>query len=476
VEALNTIETRRQPTTIGDLGRHRIPRLVSELRATFDRGKTRPLAWRYAELDALTRLITDNQQAIIDAVGADLGRPALESFAAEIASPLAQIALTRKSLKRWTRPERVPTPIHLQPGVSYRYRDPLGVALIIAPWNYPFETVMGPLIGALSAGNCALVKPSEVSAATSALLARLIPRYLDTDCVRVVEGDAKVATALLDERFDHIFYTGNSAIGRVVMAAAAKHLTPVTLELGGKNPCIVDRDSNLELAARRIAWAKWMNAGQTCVAPDYVLVHEDAHDRFVAALTARLDASYGDDPQRSPDYGRLVNARHHARVARLMGSGKIAVGGQIDAQDNYIAPTVLTDVSPDSPVMAEEVFGPVLPILKIEHTRDAIAFVNARPKPLALYVFSNDKELQEDVLTQTSSGGVAVNHAIMHVTSPNLPFGGVGESGMGAHHGRASFDTFTHTKSVLKKKTSLDPDLAYPPYSAEKMKWLKRLL
>ncbi len=471
-----SIKSSPQAASVESLDVRRIPQIVKDLRAAFDSGKTRSFEWRDHQLKSLARLIKDNEQAIADALREDLGRAGQEAFMTEVSHPIGEIAFTRKNLKKWMKPERVPTPVHLQPGVSYRYKDPLGVILNIAPWNYPFDLAVGPLIGAIAAGNCALIKPSEVSPATSALLARLIPKYMDNECVRVVEGGVKETTALLEERYDHIFYTGNGAVGRIVMAAAAKHLTPVTLELGGKSPCIVDRDCNLELAARRICWGKWTNAGQTCVAPDYILVHEEVHDRLIDAIKARLLASYGSDPQKNPDYGRIINGRHHQRVAKLIGSGKVAIGGQTDADDKYIAPTVLTDVSPDSAVMAEEIFGPVLPILKIKSARDAINFVNARPKPLALYVFSNNSEFEEQILTQTSSGGAVINHAWLHLGNPYLPFGGVGESGMGGYHGRFTFDIFTHFKSVLKKKTSIEPDLMYPPYTAEKQKWLKRLV
>jgi aldehyde dehydrogenase (NAD+) len=462
--------------SVDSLDVRRIPQMVKDLRASFDSGKTRPIEWRQQQLGALARLVRENETAIDDALRSDLGRPAQEAFLTEISHPLGEIAHTRKHLKKWMAPERVTTPVALQPGASYRYKDPLGVVLIVAPWNYPFDLCVGPLIGAIAAGNCAVMKPSEMAPATSALVARLVPKYLDTQCFRVVEGAIKETTALLEERFDHIFYTGNGTVGRIVMTAAAKHLTPVTLELGGKSPCIIDKDCDIDLAARRITWGKWTNAGQTCVAPDYVLVHEAVHDRLLDAIKKRLHESYGDDPQKNPDYGRIINERHHQRVAKLIPSGEVVVGGQSDAKDKYIAPTVLKNVSPDSPVMAEEIFGPVLPVLKIKSAQDAVRFVNARPKPLALYVFSNDTAFQEEILTQTSSGGVTINHAWLHLGNPHMPFGGVGESGMGGYHGRFTFDTFTHFKSVLKKKTSLEPDLMYPPYSENKVKWLKRLV
>jgi aldehyde dehydrogenase (NAD+) len=321
-----------------------------------------------------------------------------------------------------------------------------------------------------------VVKPSEVAAHTSALLARRLPEYLDGDCVRVVEGAVPETTALLGEKWDYIFYTGNGAVGRVVMQAAAKHLTPVTLELGGKSPCIVDEHVDLDTAVKRILWGKFSNAGQTCVAPDYVLAHERIHDALLDKLATTIRAFWGDDPQKSPDYGRVVNARHHARLMRLMQSGDVVAGGRADAADRYIAPTVLKNVAPDSPVMGEEIFGPILPVLKVRDVDEAIRFVNERDKPLALYVFSTDSEVQEKVIASTSSGGATVNHCWVHLAVPDLPFGGVGESGMGAYHGKGTFETFSHKKSVLKKPFALDPPVMYPPYTEQKRKLIKKFL
>ncbi len=459
--------TRRDPT----------PSLVAGLRATFDSGRTRPLAFRLQQLDGLERFLRERERDIQDALHHDLGRPPLEAFTGDIAHPQGDLAFVRKHLASWVRPERVRTPLVVQPGKSYIQREPLGVVLIIGPWNYPVQLVLVPLIGALAAGNCAVVKPSEVAPATSALLAEALPRYVDPDCVRIVEGGVPETTALLAERFDHIFYTGNGAVGRIVMEAAAKHLTPVTLELGGKSPCIVDPSTDLAVAARRIVWGKFYNAGQTCIAPDYILVHEAIEDNLLARLRETIREFYGDDPRTSPDYGRMVNVRHHRRLMGLLpGSGDIVTGGEADEAARYLAPTVLRNVLPDAPVMADEIFGPILPVLRVKGIDEAIAFVNARPKPLALYLFTSDGEVQRRVLERTSSGGALVNHISLHVGVPSLPFGGVGPSGMGAYHGRASFETFSHRKSVLIKPTWLDPRLVYPPYTESKKKWIKRLL
>jgi aldehyde dehydrogenase (NAD+) len=453
-----------------------IPGMVRALRESFRSERTRPLEWRLRQLDGIARFIRENDDAIGKALKADLGKPRLEAFMSEIAFTLSELRLTRKKLPKWMKPRRVGTPVFVQPGSSRRMPEPYGVVLIIAPWNYPFNLLIGPLVGAVAAGNCVVLKPSEVSSHTSRLIAELLPRYVDGDCIQVVEGGVPETTALLAERFDYIFYTGNGQVGRIVMAAAAKHLTPVTLELGGKSPTIVDESADLDWTARRIVWAKFSNAGQTCVAPDYVLAHEAIHDRLLEKLAATVRSSYGDDPQKSPDYGRVINARHHKRLMAMMGSGDVVVGGQADEADNYIAPTVLKNVQADSPVMGEEIFGPILPVLKVRDVNEAIDFVNDRDKPLALYVYTKNQAVEDAVLSRTSSGGATVNHGWLHLGVPELPFGGVGESGMGGYHGKHSFDTFTHFKSVLKKPFGLEPSLMYPPYDAKKQAWIKKFL
>ena len=449
---------------------------LARLRAAFNQGRTRPLEWRYQQLDALSRFITEQENRIIDALRSDLGKPSLEAYVAEIAYCQSEIRWMRKHLKAWAAPEKVPTPLIWQPGRSRICREPLGVVLIIAPWNYPFQLLIAPLTGAIAAGNCVLAKPSEIAPATSRLLAEELPRYLDPDTVHVVEGGVDETTALLNNRFDHIFYTGNGEVGRVILQAAAKHLTPVTLELGGKCPCIVDQDADLDVAARRILWGKFYNAGQTCVAPDYVLAHEAIENRLIEKMRAALISFYGDDPQKSADFGRIVNARHHRRLCRLLAGGEVAAGGVTDEQSLYFAPTILRKVAADAPVMSEEVFGPILPVLTFRTTDDAVAFVNERPKPLALYVFADDTRRALSIIERTSSGGATINHTWVHLAVPSLPFGGVGESGMGAYHGRASFETFSHKKSLLLKPTFPDPAILYPPYDEGKRRWLRRLL
>jgi aldehyde dehydrogenase (NAD+) len=453
-----------------------IRNLVADARRGFDRGHTRPLAWRLAQLDGLARFLKEREDQILAALAADVGKPKLEGYSTEVAYTASEIAEAKKALKSWMKPEKVPTPMLVQPGKSSIHRDPLGLVLIISPWNYPLGLLIGPLIGAVAAGNAAILKPSEVAPETAALVARLLPDYVDSEVIKVIEGGVAETTELLAQRFDHIFYTGNGAVGRIVMTAAAKHLTPVTLELGGKSPTVVDSSANLDVTARRIAWGKFSNAGQTCVAPDYVLAHEAIHDRLLEKLKTTIADFYGADAKQSPDFGRIVNQRHHRRLASLLASGKIVTGGDLDEAQRYISPTVLRDVAPDSPVMQDEIFGPILPVLKIGSIDEAVSFVNARPKPLALYVFAEDSAVQRDVIERTTSGGAAVNHTWMHLANHDLPFGGVGESGMGAYHGKASFDCFSHHRSVLVKPTSLDAPVLYPPYNETKRKLLRFLL
>lgn len=448
---------------------------LETLRRSFAAGRTRPARWRLRQLAALRAMLVDRESDLLEALRADLGKSPTEAWVSEIGFLIHEIDYARKRLHCWVKPDRVRTPLATQPGRSMVVREPLGVVLIIAPWNYPIQLALGPLTSAIAAGNCAVVKPSETAQHSSGAIARWLPEYLDAECFAVVEGGVSETTALLAERFDSIFFTGNETVGRIVMEAAARHLTPVTLELGGKSPCIVDRDVDLPVAARRIVWGKFLNAGQTCVAPDYVLVHEEREEELLAAMVACLRQFYGDDPRKSPDYGRIINRRHHDRLSRLLGDGEMVAGGEHDVAALYLAPTILKNVPPDAPVMQEEIFGPVLPVLRAPSIDEAMAFVNGRPKPLALYVFSKDRRVQRRVVDQTSSGGVAVNEVVMHLIVPGLPFGGVGLSGTGACHGRHGFETFSHRKAILTRSTRFDLSLRYPPYDSRRLKWLRRL-
>jgi aldehyde dehydrogenase (NAD+) len=369
----------------------------------------------------------------------------------------------------------VGTPFSLWPGRSEIRKEPRGVCLVASPWNYPLGLALAPLVGAIAAGCCAVVKPSEIAPATAEVVAAIVGEALAPDHVAVVQGGPDAARGLLEERFDLIFFTGSAAVAREVAAAAARTLTPVVLELGGKSPCVVDATARLDVAARRIAFGKLTNAGQTCVAPDYALVHADALDAFLGALRSAVVAMYGDDPQASPDYARIVNARHIDRLARLLDGAEIAFGGRIDRDDLYVAPTALVGVGPDSPCMQEEIFGPILPVIPYRDPDEAIRFVAARPAPLALYVFTRDRGFADRVVAELQFGGGCVNDTVVHLANPALPFGGVGASGVGAYHGRAGFDAFSHAKSILRRPFALDAKLRYAPATDAKLRWLKRL-
>ncbi|MEU7048512.1 aldehyde dehydrogenase family protein [Streptomyces eurythermus] len=429
--------------------------VVARLRATFATGRTKSVDWRTDQLCRMRALLTERGADLAAALRADLGKSDTEAYRTEIDFTVREIDHTLEHLADWLRPEPAPVPPHLgADATAWTQYDPLGVVLVIAPWNYPAQLLLAPMVGALASGNAVVAKPSELAPATSAALAELIPAYLDPDAVAVVEGGVPETTALLAERFDHIFYTGNGTVGRIVMRAAAEHLTPVTLELGGKSPVFVDRGTDLEVVADRLARGKFLNAGQTCVAPDYVLTDPETAPALEAALVRAVEKLFGTDPARSPEYGRIVNERHFDRLSGLLGSGRVAVGGVGDRATKYLAPTVLADVDPASPVMREEIFGPILPIVTVSGLDEAIGFINDRDKPLALYVFSESDETRARIAAETSSGGLGHGLPVAHLTVSDLPFGGVGESGMGNYHGRYSIETFSHRKAVLVKPLS----------------------
>lgn len=449
------------------------PEILHQLRSSFASGKTRKLAWRRAQLDAMERLLRENEQAIGAVLAADLGKPPQEVLLGELALLYSTISYTRKRLQRWARPRRVATPLLAQPGRSWVQPEPLGVVLILGAWNYPFQLNFGPLIPAIAAGNCAVCKPSEIAPESSALMAELIPKYLDGDAVRVVEGAVDETTVLLKLRFDHIIYTGGAAVGKIVMRAASEHLTPVTLELGGKSPCVVDRGVDLKLAARRIMWGKCINSGQSCIAPDYVLVAPEQRDELVAAIAAELERMYGADRLASVDFANIINPRHFKRIKDLLDSGRIAVGGRVDEAKNRIEPTVLVDVAPDSAVMQEEIFGPILPILTVADLDAALAFILERDKPLAAYLFTRSKDSEKRFVETISCGNMCINDVIMFMAAHELPFGGVGMSGMGQYHGKTGFDRLSHLKAVMKRSLLPEPPVRFAPYSELKMKLLR---
>ncbi|MEU5893592.1 aldehyde dehydrogenase family protein [Streptomyces sp. NPDC047461] len=423
--------------------------VVGRLRATFNTGVTRPLDWRVSQLQRLRALLVENEQELIEALWKDLRKNAAEAKTQEIDFTVADIDEALANLESWLQPRPVEVPAHFGPATTaYTTYDPLGVVLVIAPWNFPLHLLIDPIIGALAAGNTVVAKPSEMSVHTSAVASRLLRQYFDADVLTVVEGGAEETTALLAQRFDHIFYTGNGTVGRIVMAAAAKNLTPVTLELGGKSPVFVAPDADVDETAKRLVGAKFGNAGQQCIAPDYVLADPATAAALVPALRAAVDTQFGSTPQTAAGFGRIINERHFDRLTALLESGRAAVGGRHDRDDLFIAPTVLTDVDPASPVMQEEIFGPILAVVEVADLDAAIAFINERDKPLALYAFTESEATKSRLVKETSSGGIAWGQPVMQLLMPGLPFGGVGESGMGRYHGRYSLETFSHLKAV----------------------------
>lgn len=455
-------------------GEH-IRALIAAQRAHFAQGTPRTLAARKAALTGMELWITSHEAEIRAALEEDLGKSGFESYATEIFVVLAEIRHARGHLKSWTRPRRVPTPIvHFLAG-SKIYPDPYGVVLIMSPWNYPFQLTLAPLVAALAAGNCAVVKPSAYSPATSRIIARMADDLFAPERVAVVEGGRAENQALLDEPWDKICFTGSVAVGRMVMEKAARHLTPVTLELGGKSPCLVDETADIKLAARRIAWGKFLNSGQTCVAPDYLYVHASVKDQLVQGIIETIRKFYGDDPLTSVSFSHMVNEKHFDRVCALMQGEQVICGGRSDRASLRIEPTLLDGVTWDSPVMGEEIFGPVLPIMTYTDIGEVVADISARPHPLATYIFTRKKAREGALLERLQFGGGCVNDTIVHLATTHLPFGGVGQSGMGAYHGKTGFDAFTHYKSVLKKSNLLDIALRYPPYKDSGIALLRRL-
>lgn len=452
-----------------------LAKVVADRRAVFATGRTRGLDWRLRQLDGLIRLLDQCEDQIADALAADLGRSPAETWMAEIASTRAEAAYTRKRLRRWMRPRRVSIPVAQWPGRARVRPEPLGTVLIIGAWNYPLYLTLGPLVGALGAGNCVVIKPSELSPATSALLARLLPRYLDRDAVVVVEGAADVTQELLAQGFDHVLFTGGTEIGKKIMAAAAPTLTPVTLELGGKSPVVIAADADIAIAARRIAWMKTLNSGQTCVAPDYVLVERSVAPEFIARVSEAMRAYAVNRPD---GFLPIVNERHFDRLVHALQAttGDIVGGGRSERADLTIQATVVVDPDVSEPLMVEEIFGPILPVRIVESLDQAIDFVNSRPKPLAFYGFTRSSVIRERMIEEVAAGGVVINHVTMHLLVPGLPFGGIGPSGMGAYHGRTGFDTFSHAKPILVRTFRPELRLVYPPYTDRALKIMRRLL
>ena len=451
---------------------------VESLRAAFASGLTRPLAWRLGQLDALVALLGEQEGAIEEALRCDLGKPPVEAYLTDVATVRREVQALRRGLPRWMRDEAARVPWVLHPGRAWIRRDPLGVVVVVAPWNYPVNLVLVPLAAALAAGNCVVAKPSELAPAASRLLAGLLPRYLDERAVRVVEGGAEVTTELVGSGVDHVLFTGSGRVGRLIAEQAARRLVPVTLELGGKSPAVVAQDAEVEVAARRIVWGRFLNAGQTCVAPDYVLVEEGVREEFLAAATRAVTTLYGADPRSSPDYGRIVNDAHLARLERLLAThgGEVVVGGTVEHEARYVAPTVIAGPDPDSELMSEEIFGPVLPVLAVASLEEAARFVADRPTPLALYVFTAERARLERLLDATRSGAVAWNTTVEQFAVSSLPFGGVGASGTGRYHGRSGYETFSNLRPVFARPTWPDVALVRPPYRRVASALIRRIV
>lgn len=442
----------------------------------FATGTTLSLDFRIEQLKKIKQLITSHESSLTAALKKDLNKSTMEAMVTEILLVIDEIDLIIKNLRKWARPKKVPSPFpFFWPGKSYLYHEPYGSAFIMGPWNYPFLLVMSPLIGAICAGNCAIIKPSEIAPHTQDVIVDLINTNFPAEYIYAVKAGPTETEQLLQEQFDYIFFTGGTQTGKKVMRAAADHLTPVTLELGGKSPCIVDETADLNFAARRIVWGKFMNAGQTCIAPDYLYVHQSCKNALVEKLQATIKKFYGADPEVSKSYGKIINQAHLTRLMQLMKNGRVICGGKINIETRYFSPTLIDDISWHDPIMQEEIFGPLLPIMTFDKLEDVIQNIKSHPKPLALYLFTKNNLTETTILNQVSFGGGCVNDCVLQVANPHLPFGGVGQSGMGSYHGKFSFETFSHCKSVYKKTRAVDFNLQYPPYTRMKLWLLKRL-
>lgn len=449
--------------------------IIENQRSFFEEGKTKEVDFRINQLEKLKKSIIKYEDEIIDALKKDLNKSSFETYVTEIGTVIQEINHTIKHIRKWVRPKRVGTPIAQFISTSKIYSDPYGVALIISPWNYPFQLTMAPLIGSIAGGNCAVLKLSPYSANTSKIIDKIIGETFDENYIKVVQGGREVNKELLNEKFDYIFFTGGVSMGKIVMKAASKYLTPVTLELGGKSPCIIDETANLDLAAKRIIWGKLLNSGQTCIAPDYLLVHKSVKKQLIDKMKDYILKFYGNIPINSPDYPKIINLKHFNRLLGLIREEDVIFGGDYNEKTHQINPTILDNITWESKVMEEEIFGPIIPILEFENFNNIIDEINKRPKPLALYLFTTSKEREKNVLKNISFGGGCINDTIVHVASTNMPFGGVGNSGMGGYHGKHTFDSFTHKKSVLKKSNLLDIPVRYAPFDG-KLNLIKKIM
>ena len=440
-------------------------------------GETLSVKFRIEKLRLLKKVIKDNEEKLLSALKKDLNKSNFEGYVTEIGILYQEIDYAIKNVKKWAKREKKRTDIVYFPAKSYIYKQPYGVVLIISPFNYPIQLAFSPLIGAISAGNCAIIKPSEYAINSAMVIEEIINSTFDKRYINVIDplGGKETVSELLSLKFNYIFFTGSVRVGKIVMEAASKNLIPVTLELGGKSPCIVDKDANIKLSAKRIVWGKYLNVGQTCVAPDYVYVHKDVKEKLLKEMVKEIESEYGKDAKKSEDYARIIRKEEVKRLQGYLDEGEIYYGGEVDIEDRYISPTILTNIKENSKILEEEIFGPIFPVYEFEDITKVIEYVNSKERPLALYYFSEDKNKIETVLGSTTSGGVTINDTIIHVSSTHIPFGGVGNSGMGNYHGKASFDTFTHKKSVVKRSTLMEFPFRFPPYK-DKLKLIKKLM
>ena len=448
--------------------------ILQKQRDFFSTQQTKAISFRKKALKRLQKEIVEREDAIADALYADFKKPKFETLAAETQFVLAELKLALKNIDLWSRPERKSATLMNWPSSDWIYKEPYGAVLIIAPWNYPFQLAIAPLVGAITAGNTVIIKPSEATPNTSRLISEIITAVFPREHVAVVEGGVEVSQQLLSQKWDYIFFTGSTRVGKIVYESAAKHLTPVTLELGGKNPCIVDDTASIALAAKRIVWGKFLNAGQTCIASDYILVHKKVKDQLIDALKKSIVNCYGEHIEASPDYARTINEKHYNGLKSMLEGEEILFGGQSNDADNYLSPTLVNEPKMDSKLMHGEIFGPILPIIAYDTEEDIDRHIMNYGKPLATYVFSNNRKFQQKIIATYSFGGGAINDTVIQITNKKLPFGGIGASGIGAYHGRTSFDIFSHQKSIIKKANWLDAPLRYPPYRLP-IKWVKKI-
>ncbi|MFJ1267595.1 aldehyde dehydrogenase [Legionella lytica] len=449
--------------------------LIEKQRAFAAAGTAKDINFRKQQLHKLKRIIKENEPLLYEAIHKDIKKSKFETYLTELALIYQEIDDAIKRVSKWAKPKKVKTDLANQPGKSFIIPEPYGTTLIIGAWNYPYQLTFAPLVAAIAAGNTSIIKPSELPPNTSAAIAQIINQHFDPAYLYVAEGDTEITQTLLSHRFDKLFFTGSTTVGRIVAKAAAEHLTPITLELGGKSPCFVFADADLDRSAQRITWGKFLNAGQTCIAPDYLLVEESVYQPFLDALKKQIEQILGLNPLESENYVRIINQKHVERLKKLINPQKLFTGGQVIEEENYIAPTVLKDISFSDEVMNEEIFGPILPVIPFTDLSAVLQEIKARPRPLSLYVFGKDSAIQQRILRDVSFGGGCINDVLMHITGSQLPFGGVGESGMGNYHGEAGFKTFSHFKSILKKPFWFEAPIKYPPYTSLKLKIIKAL-